>query len=278
MRRNDASGRASAGNDDHRRDAPHRPSHFRSDGPRVPRLDVEQTEQRLQVPQNRLDFDDEQRAAGRVECQQVDPAALAVPAEADLRADDPAPSLQAPLPVLLQKSVAGVDQQPRIRRSSQNVNHQPGAHRLEKVSDDVDLQATYASRLEIHERRTRSPCPRADISLAPSTPMPQTPRGPADLFVPHDASVADHRLPAAYRALTSALTRPWSQRSALRTVGVSSGRYAPPGPMRHARRPLLTRMRCTYGRAQRHLVPSVTQDEAGLPSRGARTALLCKGI
>lgn len=73
-------------------------------------LDVERTEQTLQIGDPRLDLDDQDAARRRVEREQIDPPAVAIDVEAHLGMDEPAIALEPSFPLLGQRRVIRVEQ------------------------------------------------------------------------------------------------------------------------------------------------------------------------
>ena len=73
-------------------------------------LDVERSEQRLDVGDARLDLDHQQDSEAGVVREQIDPSSVAIDIEAHLRMDDPAPAFQPPLPEVRKRRVTRVQQ------------------------------------------------------------------------------------------------------------------------------------------------------------------------
>jgi len=167
-------------------------------------LDVETSEQRLKVPQDRLDLDDEQHVRRGVVGQEIDPPTVAVPVEADLGSNQPAPRLEASLPVLLNECVTGVYEQPRIGCAAGYVDPDACAKSLDEVAHDVDLEASDPARLELDERRSRPAGAFAEVDLPPTSAVPQRAHWAPDLLISHRAddreSPITGPLAPAYRA------------------------------------------------------------------------------
>lgn len=133
--------RRSGREDDHRDDDSGVPILLAGDERRDPQLDVERAKERLHVPEDRLDLDDQEDPQRREVREEIDAPPIPVVVEADLCTDQPAPSFETSFQVLLDEGVAGIDEEARIAGSA------------------VERQRH----------------PRGQVDLAPSSPMSQAP-------------------------------------------------------------------------------------------------------
>ena len=191
--------RRSGREDDHRDDDSGVPILLAGHDRRDPQLDIERAKKRLHIPENRFDLDDQEDPQRREVREEIDAPPIPVMVEADLHADQPAPSLKTSFQVLLDEGVAGIDEEAGIAGSAAERQGHPRTEGVDERADGVELEITESPRLEAHEGRARSASTRGQVDLAPSSPMSQAPHRSPDLLVAHGrfdggASVLTRRL------------------------------------------------------------------------------------
>ncbi len=193
------------GKDDRRNDGPDIPTQIGTDMAGEAGLGVQGPEQLLHVHESGLDFDHEQGAGGGVPGEQVDPAALAISAVADLDTDDPPPSLQATFDGGADRGVTGIEQPIELRAVPHHPYIDAGTECHEQLLDDADHEE---ARMPALQQRDGSPAdsgPRGKARLCQPLTDPEGPSQPAEPLCVHSQDRARWALttplPAAYRGL-----------------------------------------------------------------------------
>ena len=118
------------GHHQRRHDSPRLPAELSGDVTRESYLDVDRAEQSLDIGDDRLDLNDQQRSGRGMERQEVDAPTLAISAESDLDTHDPTGKLKLCLEQGLKRRVTGIQQTVQLAAARSAVDIQVDVERL----------------------------------------------------------------------------------------------------------------------------------------------------
>jgi hypothetical protein len=178
----------------------------------IPTLDVQATKELLHVDEDRLDLDDQEKAGWRVERQEIDPPALAIPIEAQFRSYQPSEAVQQLDQRLPTACMVGVEQPREILPSAPDVPGQRNAQSGRNAAHRPDAEARGMPALYLADRRSRHACTMSEIQLPPAPSMTQGSNGAPKRGIIHRSEARALRLPLDYSALQVAVDTAGGQR------------------------------------------------------------------
>jgi hypothetical protein len=172
-------------------------------------LDVQRTENVLDVGDDGLDFDHEQDSPKRLVSQEIDPAAVTVAIEADLSGHGPSEGFEPSGKPLAQPGVVGVTQSTEFRTAESGIPVQP---EIQGCADSPDrshgVSLGVPTLKQAHQTAAHPGAPR-EILLPPAASMPQRAYGCAQSGVVHCPILPPGALPGHYQRLIGVQVRCW---------------------------------------------------------------------
>jgi hypothetical protein len=190
------------GKDNGRHDAVNAPTEAGSLMSSQPRLGVQVTEQLLHIDHGCLDLDHEQGTRHRMPRQEIDTAALTVPAVADFNLDDPTPSLEAALDRRADPGVTGVQQPVEVGTVPEDAQVDSPTQRADDRLHHADRQLASAAALDKGHGRSTDAGTQRDRRLRETLSHAQSTDSPPESLRIHRTMFAM----CAYGALTGRLS------------------------------------------------------------------------
>lgn len=161
------------------------------------RLAIHDAYQLLDINDQRLDLDHQQRPSPRMPRQQIDPAALSVDRKGDLGCDLPAEPKQPPRDRVFKRRMSGVEKSVELTSppagNEVDANVEDGGGATEAVHGNAADMAS----LDDRYLRTGDSCPSGNVNLAPILPNSHRSKCGPNSLIAHPRRIAT----GTYRAL-----------------------------------------------------------------------------